>query len=358
MNSQVNLKDRQRLSKWYERNRAVFDDLKLSAAKVADKYRAVFDDCEATHNTLTVWIKAIRNGRFSDYAATPQVNTDNDITIEYQYDVKPDFSDPLSATPAPEYIELPESWAEPLDHYTITGIKNLGVGNDFHFPYHDKFAVQAWVAEMKRREVDGLYLNGDIMDFEKISKYGQMPDGRYLKDEIEVGRRFIESLRKMFPDIPIFWKDGNHEYRLERYIQSKCPELANLYGMDVRTQMRLDDLGIIHIPEYQLSRFGKLWIAHGHELGLKSGSVYVARAVRQRVMANIMFGHFHRDQVDFATTLDGIHGSWAIGTLGYLKPRYIGAVGQWTQGGATVRLHDDGKSFTVSAFQIRDGVVQ
>lgn len=357
MNPQINFKDRQRLAKWYERNKQAFEggERPLSAAKVADKYRSVFDDCQSTHNTIMAWVKAIRMGRFSDYMAKDTIQTDNNIEIDYAY--KPDFSDPLQPS-SHEFIELPESWAEPTEHYTISGVTNLGVGNDFHFPYHDKFAVQAWVSEMKRREVDGLYLNGDIMDFEKISKYGQMPDGRYLKDEIEVGRKFIESLRKMFPTIPIYWKDGNHEYRLERYIQSKCPELANLYGMDVRTQMRLDDLGVIHIPEYQLSRFGKLWIAHGHELGLKSGSVYVARAVRLRVMANIMFGHFHRDQVDFATTLDGIHGSWAIGTLGYLKPRYIGAVGQWTQGGATVRLHEDGKSFTVSAFQIRDGVVK
>ena len=53
---------------------------------------------------------------------------------------------------------------------------------------------------------------------------------------------------------------------------------------------------------------------------------------------------------------DEVHSASAIGCLCYLKPRYTGVLNQWTQGGATIDLHDDG-SFTVSAFQIQDGVV-
>jgi len=186
---------------------------------------------------------------------------------------------------------------------------------------------------------------------------GLMPDGRYLRDEIEVGRSFVKSLRKLFPNIPIYWKDGNHEKRLEAYVASKAPELVKLFGMNIPTQLELEEHGIIHVPEHKVAKFGKLWIAHGHELGLKSGTVNIARQVRMRVGVNVMFGHWHKNQQDSSRNLaDEVHSAWAIGCLAYLKPRYTGVLNQWTQGGATVDLHEDG-SFTVNSFQIVDGVV-
>lgn len=265
----------------------------------------------------------------------------------------PDFDDPLG-----EVIDFPGSWSEINEPYTIQGVSHLGICNDIHLPYHDKFAVQACFAEFKRRNVDGIYLNGDIMDMENVSRFEHAPNGRYLKDEIDVGRSFLKSLRKMFPRIPIYWKDGNHEKRLESYIVSRCEELANLYGMDIPSLMQLSDLDIIHVPEQKVSKFGHLWIAHGHELGLRSGTVNIARQVRMRVGVNIMFGHWHKNQTDSSRNLaDEVHTAWAVGSLCYLKPRYTGVLNQWTQGGATIQLHEDKKAFTVSPFQIQDGVV-
>jgi predicted phosphodiesterase len=265
----------------------------------------------------------------------------------------PDFDDPLG-----EIIDFPQSWSEINEPYTIQGVTNLGICNDIHLPYHDRFAVQACMAEFKRRGIDGLYLNGDTLDMENVSRFEHAPNGKYLKDEIDVGRSFLRSLRKMFPNIPIYWKDGNHEKRLESYITSRCPDLANLYGMDMPTLLQLQDLDITYVPEQKVARFGKLWIAHGHELGLKSGTVNIARQVRMRVGVNIIFGHWHKNQTDSSRNLaDEIHSAWAVGSLCYLKPRYTGVLNQWTQGGATVQLHEDKKSFTVHPFQIQDGVV-
>lgn len=263
-----------------------------------------------------------------------------------------DFQDPLI-----NLVDFPTSWAEINDPYVVEGVKRLGICNDIHLPYHDKFAVQACFAEFKKRQVDAIYLNGDIMDMEDISRFEKAPDGRYLKDEINVGRSFIKSLRQLFPEIPIYWKDGNHEKRLQSFISSRCPELVDLFGMDIPTQLNFKENNIIYIPEYKVAKFGKLWIAHGHELGLKSGTVNIARQVRMRVGVNVIFGHWHKNQTDTSRNLaDEVHGAWAIGCLAYLKPRYTGVLNQWTQGGATVDLNDDG-SFQVNPFQIADGVV-
>lgn len=341
---------RQELNKWLTDNDAAGITSGLGLERVARLYLKVHPECKSAWNTIRGYVSDCRRGAIKDFDRD-MVEVEKAVLGELPL-AEADFDDPLGVM-----VDFPNSWSEINEPYVIQGVKKLGICNDIHLPYHDKFAVQACFSEFKKRGVDGIYLNGDIMDLEDVSRFEKMPDGRYLRDEIEVGRSFVKSLRKLFPDIPIFWKDGNHEKRLESYVSSKAPELVKLFGMDIPTQLELADHNIIHIPEYKVAKFGKLWIAHGHELGLKSGTANIARQVRMRVGVNVIFGHFHRQQVDTSRNLaDEIHTAWSLGCLAYLKPRYCGVLNQWNQGAATVDLNPDG-SFHVNAFQINDGVV-
>ena len=341
---------RQILNKWLTENDANGITMGIGLERVARLFLKMHPELKLSYSTARGYVADSRSGRIKDF--------DRDLGDVEKAILgdgaigEADFNDPLGTV-----VDFPNSWSEINEPVVIQGVTKLGVCNDIHLPYHDKFAVQACFAEFKKRKVDGIYLNGDIMDLEDVSRFEKMPDGRYLRDEIEVGRSFVKSLRKLFPNIPIYWKDGNHEKRLEAYVASKAPELVKLFGMDIPTQLELEEYGIIHVPEHKVAKFGKLWIAHGHELGLKSGTVNIARQVRMRVGVNVMFGHWHKNQQDSSRNLaDEVHSAWAIGCLAYLKPRYTGVLNQWTQGGATVDLHEDG-SFTVNQFQIADGVV-
>ena len=343
----------QKLAKWVTENDANGNTNNVGLDRLANIYMELFPDDKISHHTARNYIARIRRGELvykpddTDFIKMKIKGEEPLINSELA-----DFDDPLGLM-----IDFPTSWAEINEPIVIQGVKRLGICNDIHLPYHDKFAVQACFAEFKKRGVDGIYLNGDIMDLEDVSRFEKMPDGRYLRDEIEVGRSFVKSLRKLFPNIPIYWKDGNHEKRLESYVSSKAPELVKLFGMDIPTQLELSYHDIIHVPEHKVARFGKLWIAHGHELGLKSGTVNIARQVRMRVGVNVIFGHWHKQQVDTSRNLaDEVHGAWALGCLAYLKPRYTGVLNQWTQGAATVDLNEDG-SFQVHPFQIVDGIV-
>jgi len=336
----------------------------LTSTQAGRVFNNMHPEIDISAKSLKCYIQRARNGQLPKWDGMPNINDVVDNLTknleaskvfygeEKEGEVLPDFSDPLGYL-----IDFPNSWSEVNEPIVIQGIKKLGVCNDIHLPYHCPYAVRACFSEFKRRGVDGIYLNGDIMDMEEVSRFEKMPTGKFLKDEIDVGRKFLESMRKMFPTIPIYWKDGNHEKRFQSYINTKCTDLANLYGMDIPTQLQFDKYDIQYVPEHKVAKFGKLWIAHGHELGLKSGTVNIARQVRMRVGVNVMFGHWHKNQNDSSRNLaDEVHSAWAIGCLCYLKPRYTGVLNQWTQGGATIDLHDDG-SFTVSAFQIQDGVV-
>lgn len=275
--------------------------------------------------------------------------------IEDLAEVEPNFDTSFFES---NMIDFPTSWAESYVPYRVDGPINLGVCSDIHIPYHDPLALSACFSEFKRRNIDGLYLNGDILDYEKISRFGSMPDGRYLKDEINSGRQFLQALRRMFPRIPIYFKSGNHEKRLETYIMQKAPELANAFGLDTPTQLGFQELGIIHIPENIVSQYGKLWIAHGHELGMGGGSINIARQVRLRVGVNIIVGHWHKHQEDQSRNLaDDVHAAIALGCLCYLKPRYTGALNAWSQSAATVELLSPSGEFRVNTFKIIDGKV-
>ncbi len=256
---------RQVLNKWLTDNDANGITTGIGLERVARLFLKMHPDIDVTYTTVRGYVSDSRSGKITNF--------DRDLEhvekalLGDEAVGEADFNDPLGLM-----IDFPNSWSEINEPILIQGVTKLGVCNDIHLPYHDKFAVQACFSEFKKRGVDGIYLNGDIMDLEDVSRFEKMPDGRYLRDEIEVGRSFVKSLRKLFPNIPIYWKDGNHEKRLEAYVASKAPELVKLFGMNIPTQLELEEHGIIHVPEHKVAKFGKLWIAHGHELGLKSGT--------------------------------------------------------------------------------------
>jgi hypothetical protein len=77
---------------------------------------------------------------------------------------------------------------------------------------------------MARHSVDGILLNGDIIDFHHESKFEHDPRKRSTRQELDATREFLDVLNKAF-DCPKYYKIGNHEERLEKYLMRKAPEL-------------------------------------------------------------------------------------------------------------------------------------
>lgn len=344
---------KQVIFEWYKKNESKLDE--FSSRKVGQLFVKKNPDILTVESAKT-YVQEIRRGNINEEHFIQQEEPElDDVDLDDGKEPEPNFNTGFFES---NMIEFPTSWAEGFVPFDITGIENLGVCGDLHLPFHDELALAACFAEFKKRKVDGIYLNGDVLDFEKISKFGKIPDGRYLKDEVDVGIAFLKALRRMFPSTRIIFKSGNHEARLQSYINTRCPELANTYGMDVRTMLRLDELNIEYVDENIVSRFGKLFICHGNELNMGSGSVNVARQVRLKTGVNTMVCHWHKSSFDQSRNLaDETHAAWSLGCLCYIKPRYMGALSQWSQGGATVELLNDKGEFRVNTFTIVNGKV-
>lgn len=256
-------------------------------------------------------------------------------------------------------FDFEEGIEDSLPDYIIhPGSYKALIINDVHIPYHSLSSLKTALHNGKEERVNKVILNGDILDIYSLSRWDKRPDRQLVRDELEMGRKFMHQIRKMFPSEEIIFKVGNHEDRFSQYIMKKAPELFGLDCVTLTELLDLKQLGIKMIGSSQLIQAGYLTIMHGHEI-LNSGAVInVARTKRLKAQDNILFGHHHRTQSDFATSIKGkLHGSYAVGCLCNLRPAYFTmAYQEWNHGFAIVEVNEDGM-FKVHNRKIINGEV-
>ena len=137
-----------------------------------------------------------------------------------------------------------------------------------------------------------MLLNGDTLDFHGVSFHEKDPRERIISEEIETWREFIAWIKHEL-NCPIYFKIGNHEHRLVRYMQVKAPELLDLPNFNLSEILEFGKHGVSVIGSLQRIKTGKFTIYHGHEFK-GSGGVYPARwlALKSRISSAV--GHFHK----------------------------------------------------------------
>lgn len=96
--------------------------------------------------------------------------------------------------------------------------KRCIVLSDIHIPFQDVLSVETALEYADQIKPDIIVILGDLIDFYQISDFVKNPRERDTKTEIEMTRKFLTELRRRFPSADIYYKEGNHEKRLERYI--------------------------------------------------------------------------------------------------------------------------------------------
>lgn len=251
---------------------------------------------------------------------------------------------------------IPKSYAMRRDTWHLpTSIKNVAVWGDLHIPYHESDAVKAAIKLAKEDKVDAIFLNGDVMDFFGLSFHEKNPKNRpRISEELESARQFLKGLRKHFPNIPIYWIDGNHEYRLERYLAVKAPELLDTSEFQIASLLRMAEYGITYLGFRTKCYFGKLLVEHGDRLK-GTGGVNPARTARLKYKRSVLVNHFHKLSVDSGKQYDGdVMTCWSNGCLCELEPEYM-EVNEHVHGVCHVQM--DGDNYRVRQYQIINGKV-
>lgn len=233
-------------------------------------------------------------------------------------------------------------------------IKRVLLLSDIHFPYHDKKAITAALSYGKRKKVEAIFINGDALDFYQLSFHEKDPRQTSIPEEIKIAQDFFRSLKKNFPKALIYFIPGNHEYRLQRYLRVKAPELLDCDEFRLDVILKLGEIGIHYIPHGTKCYFGKLLVEHGDKIK-GAGGVNPARTLFLRLKRHAICGHFHRTSESTERIYDGeVVVTYSVGCLCELEPRYM-EVNNHNHGFAIVEM--EGQNFTVHNKKIVNGKV-
>lgn len=244
--------------------------------------------------------------------------------------------------------------------------KRVMVTGDYHIPFMDKQAYDVMKTYARMYKPDVFVINGDLLDFYGISKFDKNPErGTRVKEEIDLGRKCIQDLRKTLPkDTEIYLTGANHEGRFQKYLWSHAPELYGVEGLTVEEQLKLSESGVKFVRadnDYWKDdtghlKLGNVLIMHGdNRLNGASTSKYSGYSVKNTMLGglqqNVIMGHVHR--------LGQIYHSTPYGTLVGLEGGCLcklSGTANWQQGFVTFELHN-GKLVNPELVNINKGKI-
>lgn len=235
----------------------------------------------------------------------------------------------------------------------------IGVMGDVHIPYHSVSAVRATLDHGRRRGWRVVILNGDTLDFHRLSRFQKDPSARKPKDEIARANELLDSIDDLFPKARKIWRDGNHEDRYPSYLTAHAEELFDLVREHASLPhlLELESRGWEYVTEKRPIYLGGLTLLHGHEYPTPVlGPVNAARGLFLRAKDCAMVNHHHQTSEHTDPTVRSkIITTWSVGCLCDLHPQYA-RFNRWNHGAATVELAKNG-TFKVHNFRIHDGQI-
>ena len=161
--------------------------------------------------------------------------------------------------------------------------------SDLHVPFHDKAALRLVMEVIADFKPSILVSNGDFLDCLAVSRHSKDPRRVIgLQKEVEKANQILDQLDALCPKARRIFLEGNHEQRLERYLQEKAPELYGL--VSVAELLNLKGRGWEHVGYKDDIRIGKVFVTH--DVG--AAGRYNAFKCLDTYQASIVTGHTHR----------------------------------------------------------------
>ena len=194
--------------------------------------------------------------------------------------------------------------------------------SDVHYPFHDQASVNIMLKMQQHFRPKNIIIDGDFFDCATLSRFSREPqEPGAFKNQIEGG---CEIIRKMQKYSSITMVQGNHEARLDKYINDKAPELHNLLSIKglVNNELDTNVEYIQTIPsESMLALRNDLLVGHFNVARKYTG--YTVKALVERFQTNIVQAHTHRlGEYSIRTWGRTLHG-WESGCLCDLSPEYV-----------------------------------
>lgn len=201
--------------------------------------------------------------------------------------------------------------------------------NDIHIPYQDNETLELVLRAISDVKPRRIVLNGDIFDCYQLSDYDKDPVRALgLQDDLDALHDFLRRLScEVAPMAEIVYTEGNHEYRLMRYLM-KNPEISPLKALKAEELFGLRELGIKWVPSDQQYFVHGVLVTHGE--AVRSHGSFSAKAEAEKWGMDGISGHTHRIGISSRRTMGGEVTWMENGCLCDLKPEYA-ACPNWQQ---------------------------
>ena len=240
----------------------------------------------------------------------------------------------------------PEPWKEPF--VIPISIKQLSIIADLHSVNLNAHCLQAFLRASKNKEA--LIINGDLMDSESLSRHIKGHNLIAYENELEICHNILKGLKQEFNHV--YFKEGNHDFWLERYLLTNAREIFRLRGLQLKELLRLGELGIHHIHNLQAWQYGDLDGIHGHEFpGFGMGKFPATglldkwQRFKGRPDVKLIGSHCHRnDHAISKKSLDGKWGeAWTTPAM-CNKMASFNTYAGWDLGWGELSINDEGKT--------------
>jgi UDP-2,3-diacylglucosamine pyrophosphatase LpxH len=106
--------------------------------------------------------------------------------------------------------------------------------SDVHLPFSQPVATQMVVDFIRELKPDRIHLLGDVLDAQSVSRFDKDPVRKEnLQDELDSVRDWLTELRDAAPRAKIIYSEGNHEFRIRKYLMSEAKALAGLRALSL-----------------------------------------------------------------------------------------------------------------------------
>lgn len=244
---------------------------------------------------------------------------------------------------------IPPSLAQPWEPFILDARRTLSI-SDLHFPFHDPVALEIALAYGEEFQPDAILINGDLVDFEDISKFDRSGSGPTTDEELATTKQGLQHIRERFPHADLYFKFGNHDERWLRYflrrapeVLAKSPTLTAAIDQVWQDAIGLKDFGVTVISDGRPVMCGKLPVLHGHEpqKGF-TAPVNPARGVFLKLLASCLVAHHHRqsehDEMPFGGEVISCRSQACLCDL---RQKYA-RINKWQHGFATIEVDNDG----------------
>lgn len=263
--------------------------------------------------------------------------------------------------PSPERpknpYNLPDSDEEPYEPFIISGHRRVFIINDIHLPYHNIDAITAAFDLAKKEKPDAVFINGDLLDFHSISYFEKDPRKKHFAEELDMFKRFFETIQKTF-GAKVYFKFGNHEERYEKFLFQKAKELVGVDEFELSNIIKARAEGIQVIQDKRLVVMNGLPFVHGHEFGRGVFSpVNAARGLFMQSKHSAVKGDCHNTSEHPEPNIFGkLMTTWSVGCLCGLHPKWF-PINKWNHGCAFIELDENGHDYQFRNYRILDGKV-